>query len=114
MPSLEELGASYNRFRSFRELPKAPALRVLDLRYNMIADFGDLDGGRFPELEVLMLSGNPICFKTGYREGVMAKLKGLRLLDGMVCDRDSKARRIESLTQAGDIPVKSSWRCSLV
>lgn len=32
MPNLEVLGASYNRFASFKELPDAPFLKNLDLR----------------------------------------------------------------------------------
>ena len=91
LPNLLELGLSFNRIRSFAELPKAPQLRRLDLSYNCIQRASALTH-RFPLLEELTLVGCPICFTRGYRKAVARALRSLRVLDGRVVDRTEPTR----------------------
>lgn len=76
----EMLNLRKNYFKSFANLPRCSRLRHLCLVENNVTS---LDASsRFPNLESLDLSRNPIQFERNYRSRVFKAFPKLRLLDG--------------------------------
>ena len=56
------------------------ALDVNDLRE--VSDLGGADGGVWPSVEELSVTGNPLCDVTGYEDQLKERFPGLKLLNG--------------------------------
>ena len=72
---------------------KTPNLRILDVGYNKISDWGDLSALReLNRLEQLSLRGCPIANDPEYAEKITRMCPGLKLLDGRK-PRDARGRQ---------------------
>jgi dynein light chain 1 len=86
--TLQQLWMSYNNVKSFAPLVGCKRLRVLYAAYNNIDKLSEIDRlGQLPNLEDIVLIGNPIMLdltKRGtYRAEMVKRLKKLQVLDGV-------------------------------
>ena len=108
LPQLEELWISYNKIDKLSGLDRLKNLRVLYISNNQISSWNEIEklGNVCPELQRLLLIGNPICPPMGtaanapemfeYRVMVRSKIRKLVELDGVfvtVEEREEAERR---------------------
>ena len=94
-PRLRQLALSNNRIRAIEHLEHIRSLRTLDLRGNSISSFQSIRTLSLnANLESLLLIGNPISEKSGYRVKVTNFLPALVELDGI--NAKKKADRVTS------------------
>ncbi|XP_073529179.1 uncharacterized protein [Phyllobates terribilis] len=83
LPRCKELNLSKNHFRSFKQLPKLPAIQHLSLAENNIDSLSGLADLKHSPLESLVLKSNPCEFLEDYRLRVFSILPNLKTLDGI-------------------------------
>ncbi len=102
-PSLEILQLKDNEIESLEALPGMPMLRHLDLSFNEIQSFQELENLRCcPAMETLCLNDNPVAGHADYRREVICILPSLLELDGVPISEEERqailTNRYASLT----------------
>ena len=100
---LRELRVAHNELKTIPPcVAKTPNLRILDVGYNKISDWGDLSALReLNRLEQLTLRGCPIANDPEYAEKITRMCPGLKLLDGRK-PRDARGRPPERADATSD------------
>jgi dynein light chain 1, axonemal len=81
--TLEELWISYNLLEKLTGIENFNVLRVLYASNNKLKDWGEIDRlSGLPDLEELLLLGNPIANDPNYRNEILKRLPNLKKLDG--------------------------------
>lgn len=82
-PNLQQLWISYNSLDRLNGIENCTHLRVLYASNNKIKDWDEIDKLKeLPDLQQLLLLGNPIAADPSYREEVLRRLPKLKKLDG--------------------------------
>lgn len=95
--TLTELWASYNQLERLSGIERCQRLRVLYLSNNRIREWTEVDRlAGIPNLEDLLLIGNPICGgdAQAYRLNVLQRLPRLKKLDGYLVTDDERKQRL--------------------
>jgi len=106
---LRELRVAHNELKTIPPcVAKTPNLRILDVGYNKISDWGDLSALReLNRLEQLTLRGCPIANDPEYAEKITRMCPGLKLLDGRK-PRDARGRPPERVDATSDDELDDS------
>lgn len=113
---IETLYLSSNNIRTLEGLQQFSSLKNLSLANNEIDDAGSLNILELlPSIEVLTLSGNPICRLPNYRPLVISLLPCLRSFDGKPVTSEEKHKSEVNLrTQSGLLNLLLSNYCELI